>query len=482
VNSKAFKILVVEDEVFFSDYLIKKILSINVNIEITVADSRDEAFKYIHDESCFFDFITLDLTIPIQSRGFEKSPKNGLAVLGECRVYSQGTPILVFTATSTLEMISHFLQSSHNVDIWATGYSSSSIAHLTKTQLDEFTIKVKTAFEAVEALSNVELIEAEGTDIPLEDDRLIRIFVKNQRGVKAKVQTLGGGYSDTRVYKLILNDNNDNTIHRAVAKCGSISDIQKDATNYELMINRLNPATTPRKLKHLNFGAQAMAGVFYGLATNFEFSYFDLVKSGNTTPEIRQLIANMTLPWQQAVTSEMVKIGDIRRSLISDEKVQQINETYGLDWITVFEDIIIESNIACYHGDFHGENILVDTNTPSTNLIDYGDIATGSLTIDPISLECSLFFHKAGIGTEKWPLIENIKNWEKVEEYVKGCPVPEEIIFCRQWANKVIFDKRDLAACLYSYSLRQLQLNYEETDKKVALELINIARNMIIEA
>ena len=70
-----------------------------------------------------------------------------------------------------------------------------------------------------------------------------------------------------------------------------------------------------------------------------------------------------------------------------------------------------------------------------------------------------------------------IIKWENIEDYIKDCPVAEEIYFCRTWAEEIKGSKRELAATLYSYALRQLK--YPDTNKNIALELLNASRRII---
>lgn len=471
MSNHNFKLLIIEDETILAEYIAAIFYEINRRVDITYAKSRDEAFGILENHNCFFDFITLDLSIPAINDSFEKTPINGLAVLGRCQQYSQGTPLLIFTGTSTVEMMANFLRNSHNVDVWAEGVARPTIDHLTKTEMVAFRAKVTEIVTAVLSLSDIEL-NCNFQNLPIEHDRLIRVFTKKQGGFNTQVTQIGGGLSDAKVYGLHVMDERGSTLHRAIAKCGPKKDIDKDAANYDSKINRLRPEVTPRKLQHIKFSAKSTSGVFYSLAADYNYSFFKAIENGLMSREIRDFVSTMMDSWHNSSSQKRVKIKTIRQKLVNDETYTYLIEKYELNWANEFEEHDIQANISCLHGDLHGENILIDVVSNRATLIDYGDVSEGSLAIDPITLECSFLFHPAA-PKHDWPSHNNIENWENLELYLEGCPIAEDIRFCRAWGQRVQAGKRELAACLYSYSLRQLK--YEKTNKEIALKLLEAA-------
>lgn len=468
------KVLIVEDEIDIANHLKNIFTTINSRVELTIADSRDQAIQFLNDSEMFFDFITLDLTIPASSQGFEKSPHNGLAVLGHCKDIAQGTPILIFTGTSTVNMMQEFLKFSHNVDVWSEGVCCPTIDHLTKTEFSNFRDKANKIVVAVKQLSDIEL-NCSNFTLTVEHDRLIRIFTKKHNGVSSNVKAIGGGLSAAKVYSVEIFDSHGQTIHKAVAKCGPMDDIEEDSVNYDRMISRLKPDVTPRKLDHIKFGAKSSSGVFYGLATDYDYSFFTATENKLISENLKEYILKMMDCWYNSSSQVRIKIQDVRRALVKDSVADELYKTYKLDWAEMFESNKIQSNKSCYHGDLHGENILLDVKNERATLIDYGDVSEGTSLIDPVTLECSFLFHPDATKYD-WPTAENISNWEDIDKFVLGCPIEEEIRFCRNWSNKIKAGNRELAACLYAYSLRQLK--YPETNKDIALNLIKASQRI----
>jgi len=143
MNSKNCYVLCIEDEEEIRSYLKSVISEISCKTRITFAKSKDEAISLL-ESGLFFDYITLDLTIPITEGSFEKSSKNGLAVLGTAKELCPGAPVLILTGTSTVRMIGDFLNTSNNVDIWSEGCSRPTVAHLEKADLVELSDHIKT--------------------------------------------------------------------------------------------------------------------------------------------------------------------------------------------------------------------------------------------------------------------------------------------------------------------------------------------------
>ncbi len=475
--NKEFKVLLVEDEESIIDLIVKRLTNICDNIDIKIVKNKKEAIDVLEDNAYFFDLISLDLQIPIDNEKLEKSSSNGLSVLSVCQTNAKGTPIIILTGTSTVDMIGDFLSISTNLPIWFDDNIYSTISHFPKRKLDEYIFKVESIYKSVISLFDIELEIEDTTKLSIEHDRLIRMFIKSTSGVRAKVSKIGGGLSDSSVYSLFIFNESGSLTHQTIAKCGPNNEILLDAANYDNYISRLNPSSTPRKLRYIEYGAKAQAGVFYGLASDYNMSFFKSSKNNQNTKEIRNYLKKMTVEWQQAKSHTRISIQEIRRNLVSDKNASVVFSEFKLDWAESFEAMEIQINSSFYHGDLHGENVLVDTEKGLTTLIDYGDINQGPITIDPITLECSFLFHPNGIIDSEWPKIENLENWEDIEKYSDGCPVADEIHFCREWANEVKGSNRELAASLYSYALRQLK--YGDTDKEIALSLLSASRRII---
>ena len=293
--------------------------------------------------------------------------------------------------------------------------------------------------------------------------------------MRCVVSGLGGGLSAARVIRLRVTDSQGVQVHDAVAKLSTPADVRREGDCYDNHVTRLDPAATPRKLATLEFGAHQLAGVFFGLADGFDESAFDVALNSPEQSEVvlRKVEAAMA-PWIEGVPETRRSIGQIRRRFLSDESLDDVREAFGLDWIQEFENRDIQARWGCSHGDLHGFNILVSP--AGVALIDYGDVRDGPASLDPVTLELSLLFHPdAPDGARAWPSAEQARNWGNLEAYLEDCPFPCFVQECRDWALRVGAGAREVAASAYSYLVRQLK--YDDTDKDLALALLDGVRS-----
>ena len=477
MHKRKFNVLIIEDNNSLSQYISNEFLKLGDDIEITIAACRNEAIELLEINNNFFDYITLDLTLPITTNDFEKKPENGLHILSKISELSKGTPVLILTATSTINMIQNFLSHSNNIDIWGSKEKISTVSHLSKLEISSLHEIIQKIYIHFSKILSVEIRTFQSLDLPIEHDRLIRIFVNSVGGSIGKIKQIGGGFSDAKVYAVEVDDINGSKIYNSICKCGKDIDIDIDANNYKKYINRLAPDASPRIFGHYQFGAKSSNGVFYGFAEKHNDSYFQAMSENRISKELFSYIKSIFTPWHNTSTTKSDTITNIRRMLINDQKTEELIKQYDIENCSkTFEKKNVRYKHSCIHSDLHGENILLNTESNKAVIIDYGDINEGAIILDIITLECSALFHpsiKNYLDLGDWPTNIDIDNWNIEEQYIKDCPFPESVIFCRSWLKDLDIGNRELAAGLYSYSLRQLK--YPETNKKVAISLIKKA-------
>jgi len=88
----------------------------------------------------------------------------------------------------------------------------------------------------------------------------------------------------------------------------------------------------------------------------------------------------------------------------------------------------------------------------------------------------TLLFHPNSAGAAgKWPTVDQARSWGDLDRYLVDCPFQEFVSECRRWALRVGAGNRDVAASAYSYLVRQLK--YDDTNKDLALALLEGARS-----
>ena len=462
-------ILIVEDDAVCVDELRAVLESLPGNSDLRVARSRDEAVSALEDS--FLDLVILDLNIPTVSGYLDTHPEHGHAVFNRIRTAAPGTPIFVLTGSPAEDFLSASVMThQQQVDIWSEGKKTGTILFLKKYEIDKCPEVLAPIVSAVASLSDVEL-ERGSLDLSLEEDRLIRIFAKRFRGTRCVVSGLRAGLSGARIVRLRVTDYQGVLVHDAVAKLSTHAEVRKEGSLYDTHVVRLHPSATPRRLATIEFGANKLAGIFFGLADGFDKSAFDI--AGNSLARSKSVIRNLkevTGRWIHGVPETRKTIRELRRRTLDDESVNQIRVRFDLGWIDEFEAREIQTRWGCGHGDLHGSNVLVSAE--GVTLIDYGDVGDGPASLDPVTLELSLLFHPDRPQTGgPWPSRACARAWGDIETYLMGCPFEAFVRECRSWAVEAGAGSREIAASAYAYLVRQLK--YGDTNKEIVLALLD---------
>ncbi len=462
------RVLVVEDDQDFVDELCLTLSHLDGPPEVTVARSRDSASARLESE--FYDLVILDLKIPTVDGALDAVPAHGRAVFGRALQSAPGTPVFVLTGSPAEDFFQEMLDRKRQVDIWGGG-EVGTVTFLRKSCFSEASAKLAPFATAVRGLGEIEFQRGD-TNPSIEDDRLIRIFAKRVNGVRCVGSMIGQGLSPAKVIRLKVTDSRGTRIHDAVAKLGTLAEVRDESARYKIHISKLEAAATPRELHTLEFGAKARAAVFYSLMDGFDQDVFEVCAQPGTLPStVAKNAQEMTLRWSDGVGETRRPIREIRQRLIADDEFQQATRPHAILWLHDFERREVQTRWCSIHGDLHGGNILVRSDG-SCVLIDYGDVGEGPASLDPITLELSLLFHpKRPLLGSGWPSGGQAQHWADLDKYLKGCPAANFIRACREWSFAVAAGQREIAAVAYAYLVRQLK--YADTDKGLALELLN---------
>jgi len=264
-------ILIVEDD---EDYIaeLKRIIAEAGGPTIpTFVTNRDEAVAKL--EGGFFDFAILDLKIPTAAGTTDFDPEHGKYVFHHVRKVTPGTKILVLTGSPSDDFIAPLLAQKHDADIWSEGAKVDTVEFLKKIEIDQAPEKISRVVSAIHASSDIEL-QTNGLNLSTGEDRLVRIFAKHFKSFTCSVHPIGAGKSGARPLRLQMFDQTGALIREVVAKLGELPKMQDEDARYDEHVVLLDGAATPRKMKLLEFGAGAMAGLFYQLASGHDASMF----------------------------------------------------------------------------------------------------------------------------------------------------------------------------------------------------------------
>ncbi|MDB5575363.1 MAG: hypothetical protein JWR80_539 [Bradyrhizobium sp.] len=461
-------ILIVEDEDDVIEDLKAVIEALSHNVQIRTAKSRDSACALL--DSDFFDFAIFDLKIPTQDGGLDGEPQHGHYVFAHARTRAPGMNILVLTSSPSEDFTATMLQAKELVDIWSEGRKVGTIDFLRKLDFIKAPGIIAPIIGAIEALEEIEL-NLRDVNLSIEQDRLIRIFAKKFQSGRCVVSSLTPGRSGATPLRLQLFDQAGAPIQTAVAKLGPLAKVQDECTRYDTSVILLNPASTPRKLATLEYGAGATAGIFYGLAEGFDQSLFQVI-SANDAAAARavEAVGVALAQWPAGVPESRQTVAKVRQCWLSDESAADLQRAFGLDWAPAYEAEYVQTRWCCVHGDLHGGNILVSPDQLAV-LIDYGDVGPSAASFDPLTLELSAVLHPDIEKSAAWPTLEQCRNWANVDIYLDGSPIPLFVRQCRAWAGALAAGDREIAATAYAYLLRQLK--YDDTDKERIVALLD---------
>lgn len=460
-------VLIVEDDDDYVSEILNILEGLGMPFRAVVAKNRDEARARLDTE--FFDFAILDLKIPTGDNTLDLDPEHGKAIFHHARRVTPGTKLLVLTSSPSEDFIADLLTQKHDADIWGEGAKVDTVEFLRKINIDRAPDNIGKVLNAIHKLDGVEL-DLRSVNLEIGEDRLVRIFAKRFGAMRCVVSKIGGGRSGAKTLRLQLFDGGGAPIREVVAKLASLDRVQDEDRRYEAHINLLNGAVTPRKMAMLEFGAGPIAGLFYQLAQGHDDSLFAVMAKEDARAAAAVAATAAALSdWSTGKPESRRTIKDVRRCWVSDDKAAELQATYGLNWATDFEARELQTRWCCVHGDLHGENVLVDTGN-KIMIIDYGDVEHGAASYDAISLELSAVLQQSQTNSSAWPTEELCRRWHDLDAYLVGCPIPESVRACREWAFKVGAGRREVAACAYTYLLRQLK--YADTDKGRILALL----------
>lgn len=197
---------------------------------------------------------------------------------------------------------------------------------------------------------------------------------------------------------------------------------------------------------------------------------FQRISAGGTVAHVPASLHRIEEPWYQTRRSEKIQVAQIRRKLIGDAALHEVQgQLHGID-ISPMEARTVEVGQCSQHGDLHCANVVfAEGDQPM--LIDFGEAGSSFSALDPITLELSTIFHtQHTILPGDWPTEEMMTRWPLPKQFTDECPFAAFIVGCREWALQAAASPEEVIALAYAYAARQLR--YEDTDKVLARALI----------
>jgi CheY-like chemotaxis protein len=401
-----------------------------------------------------YDLIICDLALPSDGRLFEPDAAEGLRLFALIRERMQGTPVIVLSGHADPHMMPRFFEAGGHADLYGLLTEEPLVRFFAKEDLLDCVDAVKTHIARTAVLDGVVLEIPSGVDLPLSDQRALRIYARRTGARRGSLEPLDGGLSGSRTFRLTLGDTAaGDSSGVVVAKLGDLRKVIREASRYDQLAARLPVGLGAHVLFVVRAGAGSRGALIYQLADEHTSSLFELatVDEPQAVKAIERLRERM-VDWVASAPDIVRSLSEIRRASISDVDLMAA-AIDAPDERAI--DVTIRESMA--HADLHGFNVLVTPHGDPT-LIDYGEVRRAPASLDPVTLELSLVFHPnmAGrLGT--WPSADQALRWVDLDTYCEACPFEALVRACREWALNVAATPEEVAASAYAYALRQVK-------------------------
>ena len=464
------KVLIVEDENHISTILRESLSGLNPSVDSIVAGSMSSGIEALQREE--LDFIICDLRLPPNDGGLDTAEAHGLAVHGKARTVCPGTPCLFFTGFGTSQPVVEQLSSGPTRDVLGTGEPYAMTQLLPKDQLAACVELIGSFNTELAALDAIQIdLSSENTTLDYVEQRALRLLARPLQGTNIEARALGG-LSGARTLRTIVKNDQGDLLGTYFVKIGSGADMEKERRNNDLHVNPLlRMGTYPTLIRVIEAGIGTREALVYQLADEYVESLFDvLARCESEAVAIVQTLRGILAPWSKLAEMEVYRVQELRALRMDDVAFQPYRDALGST--ECFEEIAQEIATSCQHGDLHGFNVLCD-GLGNAVVIDFGNVGRAPSCIDPIVLELSVLFHKdSPFQGHPWPTNDQSEAWFDLEDYLQGCPVPNFVKACREWAHEAS-RPAGLTAVLYAEAVRQLK--YKDTNHDRALGIARAA-------
>lgn len=469
------RVLLVEDDATHVAVLKERLERIP-GLTLQLARSRDAANAEI--EGGAFDLIICDLKIPTSDGQLDLETEHGESVLALARDRHLGTPVMILSAFGTLDFAVSEVRGAPRLDIVGDGDEISMVDYHTKDHIDKCVDEIERLAQRLRQTDDIEIRRrGAGGDLGPAEARLIKVFGRIHEGRVLEAHRIRGGLSETTTFKLTVNGSQGQLRARAFAKVGPLRVVGDEATRFDRFIVSMLPAGSFATLqRHLKAGAGTEGAIFYQLVGDDPSLFQVLERHPDRGANIVDRLAHNVRPWLEGAPEQVLSVGEIRALVGPPDPIAVMEHLGELNFavIEAREALVCR---AVQHGDLHGENLLVrDGDQPV--LIDFGRVRELMAGYDAVTLELSLLFHPSAVSIRgRWPDRDQAEQWDDLDMYLRGCPVPEFVRACRRWAYDTSPSDRAVWACAYGNAMRQLQ--YPDTDKDLARAIMICAGRVL---
>ena len=457
------KLLLVEDDQNFAEGLGDALDT--EGIQFVHVTNRADAIAAIEDAE-FFDLAVLDLRIPSGAESLDADVEHGLAAYADCLERAAGTPIAVFSAYGSVDVMNELLRTANRDDPFGLGAGQQMTRFFKKSELPEALAFVRQTNALVADLESIEIsFGPHQFEIGAAHRRALRVLAARLHGRVIKVEKAAGGLSSSRTLRCQIEDANGAVVARSIVKLDRLDALLSERDRYgRLAAIRLDARVLAPLGEMVQVGAGAQGLLSYSIADK-TVSLAEEIARPDAVEVLRRLRDGLA-PLREGAPSKAVTVRDIRLLFVNDRNLEQA----GIEISKDLEDTRLQARWATHHGDLHGANVLIDEGRRPI-IIDFARAAPGPPSVDPITLSLSTVFHPATREVrDTWPTVEAMASWDDVDVYVADCPFGDFIRACRTWTYDVTAGDLEVYAVAYAYALRQM--TFPDVERELAEILV----------
>jgi len=450
------RVLLVEDEVERAERLRAACVADGGEVAVSAATGAADARRMLAEGE--FDLVVYALA-------------EGVELVRELRKRHPGVPVIVHAGAESLGSVDALLAIASQEDLFGIDEKRPMVRFHSDEDLGGCAETIRETLAEYAKLAAVAVSQAPPLELTTSETRAVQIFARRTGASAAKASGLGGGLSGAKTVVVDAADPSGMRTAHVVGKLAPVTSIPSAVDGYERAIPHLPAGLGAGMAGVVSAGAGDVGAVFFRLADDFHRTWFECLAA--SPADAAAAAARLHERFEDRYAGapvEAVSLLELRRSVISDaelaEAVQPVPD------IGHIADLSVEVRRDIQHRDLHGLNVLVsDSNEPL--LIDYDNYAPANSGLDPLTLELSALFHRdegAQAARRGWPGVEQARSWFDLDAYLDGCPYPEAIRACREWAIDAAASTRELAATLIAVALRQFW--FDNTDKQLAATLM----------
>ena len=142
--------------------------------------------------------------------------------------------MIVLSGHADLHMMQRFFEAQRGGDLYGTRTQEPLVRFFPKEDLPDCIDAVRSHIARTEVLDQLELEYPTGLSLSLSEERALRIYGRRTGAARAVVETLDGGLSDSKTFKVSLTDAaGDSTGAVVRRKLGDLRKVIREAGRYD---------------------------------------------------------------------------------------------------------------------------------------------------------------------------------------------------------------------------------------------------------